>query len=77
MRKYPDLATKKDLSDQLIRILDISADGLKSRGFGEESLLEPLYVRAEKLTNPSRDMLEGLDRGVPISEYVKRYGEIA
>ena len=77
MRKYPDLATKKDLSDQLIRILDISADGLKSRGFGEESLLEPLYARAEKLTNPSRDMLEGLDRGVPISEYVKRYGEIA
>ena len=75
-RDIPDFIVRKGLSEQLIRILDIAYDGLKERGKNEEHFLDPLYERAEKLTNPSRDMLEGLASGKDLLHYIKKYSEI-
>ena len=69
-RHLPDFIDKKALSRQLIRIIELSADGLRVRGFGEEKFLKPLYERAEKNTNPAKEMLSG------ISKYIERYSVI-
>jgi gamma-glutamylcysteine synthetase len=76
LRDIPSFADKKALSARLAEILDMAADGLKKRGFGEETFLEPLYERAEKLTNPAREMIGGLDKGEPIERYIGEYARI-
>jgi hypothetical protein len=76
VRDIPSFADKKKLSARLEEILDLAADGLKKRGFGEEIFLEPLYERAEKLTNPARRMVDGIDRGEPIERYISEYARI-
>ena len=38
-------------------ILDLSKKGLNERGFSEEHMLDPLYERLERRTNPAKDML--------------------
>lgn len=75
-RKYPDFAEKSELSKQLVRILTLAEDGLKYRGYGEEILLSPLFERAERLTNPAREMIEGLESGVPMRDFIERYSQL-
>ena len=72
-RKYPDFVKKSELSAQLLRILALAKDGLKFRGYGEETLLEPLFERAQSLTNPAREMVKGVEGGVPMREYIEKY----
>ncbi|MBQ2603696.1 MAG: glutamylcysteine synthetase [Clostridia bacterium] len=72
-RKYPDFVEKSELSDQLLRILELAKDGLKFRGYGEEKFLEPLYRRAEQLTNPAREMIDGIEKGVEMREFIEKY----
>ena len=61
---------------QLINILDLAALGLKKRGLDEEVLLNPLYERAEKHTNPAKTMLDGISKGLPITNYIEQYAAI-
>lgn len=75
-RKFPDFVDKTELSAQLQRILELAEDGLRFRRFGEEKLLAPLFQRAEQLTNPAREMLDGIERGIPMSHFVKKYAEL-
>lgn len=75
-RKLPDFINKKALTGQLIRILDIASAGLKDRHKGEEKFLEPLYERAEKLTNPAKEMLAGLDRGASMNDIIELYAAV-
>lgn len=75
-RKLPSFADKKQLSQRLEEILDLAAEGLKGRGFGEESLLRPLYDRARELTNPARKMLEGLEKGETMEKYIMEYSKV-
>ena len=72
-RKYPDFVKKSELSAQLLRILELAKDGLKFRGYGEETLLEPLFERAQSITNPAREMVKGVEGGVPMREYIEKY----
>lgn len=76
MRRLPEFIDKKQLSMQLKNIISLAADGLKVRRLGEEVLLEPLYERAEKLTNPARIMTEGVESGTPIRHYIEQYAAI-
>ena len=69
----PDFVDKKLLKAQLLRILDLAREGLKARKKGEEEYLEPLYERAEKLSNPAREMHDGLKRGMTIDYYIRKY----
>lgn len=75
-RDIPSFAEKKMLSKMLVRILDIASIGLKSRGYGEQIFLNPLYERARTLTSPARKMLDGLDRGETIERYINEYAQI-
>ena len=72
-RKHPDFAEKSELSKQLVRILTLAEDGLKYRGYGEEVLLAPLFERAERMTNPAREMIEGIENGIPMRKFIERY----
>lgn len=49
----PDLSIDAACSD----ILALAHDGLKLRGRGEETLLDPLYARLDRRTNPALDSL--------------------
>lgn len=75
-RKYPEFASESELSNQLIHILEIAEDGLKFRGYGEEVLLSPLFERAERLTNPARDMIIGMENGADIRDYIEAYSRV-
>jgi hypothetical protein len=63
-REIPTFIDRAALSSQLKAILDISAKGLDRRGKNEKHFLEPLYERAERLTNPAKQMVAGIESGI-------------
>ena len=75
-RELPQFIDRRELSSQLIRILDIAAFGLKDRAKGEERLLTPLYDRAQRLSSPARKMVEGIESGRNITEFIKEYSKV-
>lgn len=75
-QKLPDIFDWKQVSCLLLEILDMAKSGLKKRGYGEEKFLEPLYIRAEKLLSPGREMLEGMKKGKTIDDYIEAYGRL-
>jgi len=75
-RSIPGFIDQAQAEKQLIRILDLSAEGLRKRGLGEEILLSPLYGRAEGHTNPARMMLDGIAKGTPMINYIEQYAAI-
>ena len=75
-RELPKFLDRDGLRSQLEAILDIAASGLKERAKNEEHFLAPLYDRAEKLTNPAKEMLEGLEQGIPMTQFIEKYSRI-
>ena len=75
-RALPDFIDKARLSDMLVRILELAESGLRQRGMGEEVFLAPLYERARTLKNPSAVMVEGLEQGKNIEDYIKLYSKL-
>lgn len=72
-KSLPDFVDKEKLVQLLLRILDLSASGLKQRGMDEEIFLAPLYERARTLSNPAKVMVEGIQNGIPLEHYIKAY----
>ncbi len=64
-------ADSSAVSQMLLQLLDIAAEGLRKRGNGEESLLNPLYTRAEQLTNPATQYKAELQRGTDMITALK------
>ena len=75
-RSQPYFIDENRIEKQLIRILDLSSEGLKQRKLGEEILLAPLYERAQRHTNPARTMLDGINNGLPMINYIEQYAAI-
>lgn len=75
-RKLPSFIDRKALSAKLLKILALAQSGLQKRGFGEEVYLEPLFVRAERLTNPALEYLNALEHGANIEELIERYAAL-
>ena len=75
-QKLPEYIDEGAVERQLIRILDLSSEGLVQRGLGEEALLAPLYERVRLHTNPARTMLDGIKNGIPMSNYIRQYAAI-
>ena len=75
-RELPEFLDRDAVSDLLIQVLDLAKAGLQKRGMGEEHFLEPLYHRARYLLSPARQMVEGLDAGVPLEQYIKDYAAL-
>ena len=75
-RNVPEFFDRKQLSDRLIQILNLAQEGLTERGFEEEAFLAPLFERAEKLINPAKDFLNGLQKGEDLETWIARYAEL-
>ena len=75
-QKLPEYIDTAAVEKQLIIILDLAADGLKKRGFGEEVLLSPLYERVHEHTNPAKEMLDGIKNGVPLKNFIEQYAAV-
>lgn len=71
--KLPDFIDTKSLKEQLIRILDLAKAGLKARGKNEEHYLDVLFERAHSLTNPAKQMLDGIKSGKTLKDYITEY----
>jgi len=75
-KELPDIFDWKEVSGLIGQILDIAEEGLNKRGFKEEKFLKPLYVRAERLLSPAREMIEGLAIGKTLNDYINEYGRL-
>ena len=75
-QKLPEYIDTAAVEKQLIIILDLAADGLKKRGFGEEVLLSPLYERVHEHINPAKEMLDGIKNGVPLKSFIEQYAAV-
>lgn len=75
-KELPDIFDWGAVSSFIISVLDVAKDGLKRRGLGEEAFLEPLYMRAEQLLSPARQMLNGLEQGRSVDDYIMEYGRL-
>ena len=75
-QKLPEYIDTAAVEKQLIIILDLAADGLKKRGFGEEVLLSPLYERVRRHTNPAKAMLKGIQSGIPLKSFIEQYAAV-
>ena len=76
LHDIPAFVSKEELKNTLIEILNIATIGLKQRGFAEEQLLQPLYDRANRLSNPAKDMVKGLKQGKTINDFILEYSSI-
>lgn len=73
--ELPSFVDEKKLHELVRSVLELAEDGLKSRGYGEERMLQPLFERMENRTNPAKRMLEMKDQGVDLKDIVLEYGE--
>ena len=76
-KTLPNFVEAKKLSAQLVKILELAKDGLVKRGLGEEIFLTPLFARAEKLTNPAKEMICGMINGEKLETYIERYAGLS
>ncbi len=65
--------SKEQLSSYACDMADIAFDGLKSRGFGEEKLLNSLYKRAKTLICPAMYTLKNKEN---IDKVIKEYSKL-
>lgn len=75
-RTLPSFIDREALSKKLLQILELAQNGLHKRGLGEEVFLEPLFDRAERLTNPALDYIAAIEQGVTIEELIERHAAL-
>lgn len=75
-KEWPAFVDQKKLSQALIDLIEIAKEGLIQRGHQEEEYLDPLYKRAITLHSPAYDMMDGLEQGKTIEDYIKMYAEL-
>ncbi len=74
LREWPEFIDKKGLRNLCLSILELAKKGLEKRDKKDVKYLDPLFVRADALMSPARQMVESLEAGTPIEEYVRYYG---
>ncbi len=57
-------------------VLELSCEGLKRRGYGEEKYLEPLFLRVKERSNPAKYLLSKIKDGIPIQNIVAEYATL-
>ncbi len=75
-RSLPAFVNKKQLSAVLLQILELARTGLTERGYQEEKFLEPLFKRAEQLTNPAQEFLHGIEQGDSLEAWISKYAAL-
>ncbi len=71
--QYQLPAAREAVRRLLLDLVALAEHGLKSRGMGEEALLQPLYTRAEQITCPAREMRRQLARGADLTDIIQQY----
>ncbi|MBD5544863.1 MAG: glutamylcysteine synthetase [Lachnospiraceae bacterium] len=71
--ELPSFIDKEKLYKLVRDILELAKEGLISRGYGEESMLKPLFERMENQTNPAKRMLELRKQGTDLQEIILEY----
>lgn len=75
-KKLPRFLDVECLYKLVREILDLAAEGLRLRGYGEECMMKPLYKRVENRTNPAKRLLELRNQGIDIQDIILEYGQI-
>ena len=76
LRDWPKFIDKKGLRALCLSVLELAKKGLAERDAKDVRYLEPLFDRADKLMSPARQMLESIEAGTPMEEYVRYYGKV-
>ncbi|MDE7252745.1 MAG: hypothetical protein K2O32_07375 [Acetatifactor sp.] len=71
-----EIAAEEDMKLLLYQLTDIAKEGLAKRGYGEESLLEPLRGRILHFTNPAKELHKALQSGENIKDILFRYAKM-
>ena len=74
--KIPEFINQKELSALVRNIVDLAADGLRQRGIGEETFLKPLYERIKNHSNPGKNIIQSVQKGMKIEEIIRNYGKL-
>lgn len=74
--ELPSFINEDELYGLAERIVNLSRDGLRQRGFGEEKFLSPLYERINNRTNPAKKLFERLNSGEDLEKIIKDYAKI-
>ena len=72
----PSFIDKKELCALSKDIVDLAYSGLKERGIGEEIFLNPLYKRIKKHTNPGRNLISSIRKGIDMEDLIWDYGKL-
>lgn len=75
-KELPEFINEDDLYKLTREVVDLSAEGLKKRGYGEEKLLKPLYQRIDERLNPAQKTLKLKNKGIKLEEIVKDYSSL-
>ena len=74
--KIPEFINQKELSALARNIVDLASDGLRKRGIGEEIFLKPLYERIKNHSNPGKNIIQSVQKGMKIEEIIRDYGKL-
>ena len=74
--EFPKFLNKKDICRLSTDIVDLASDGLQQRGLGEEIFLNPLYTRIKNHTNPGKELLRSIKKGIKIEKIINEYGKL-
>ena len=72
----PHAFNKKDICRLSTDIVDLASKGLENRGLGEEIFLNPLYKRIKNHTNPGKELLRSIKKGIKIEKIIDDYGRL-
>ena len=75
-RAWPEFIDQSGMKRLLLEVLELARTGLTLRGLGEEKYLNPLFDRAERLTNPARELLERREAGQSMASIIADYGAL-
>lgn len=72
----PEFADRDEVRKTLFAVLDLSQNGLKRRGYGEEHFLAPLYERAQTLISPAKRVELAIKDGISKDDLVREYAQL-
>ncbi|MBR1610816.1 MAG: hypothetical protein IJ672_04935, partial [Methanobrevibacter sp.] len=75
-KDIPHAFNKKDICRLSTDIVDLASKGLENRGLGEEIFLNPLYKRIKNHTNPGKELLRSIKKGIKIEKIIDDYGRL-
>ena len=75
-RDIPQFFNKKDICRLSKDVVDLACEGLERRGIGEEIFLNPLYRRIKNHTNPGKEFIKSVQKGIKIEKIIDDYGKL-